>query len=167
MLLGWSITGDVPANMRVLLSVREGEPEGVSGVLSGSAVRWLDRNVDTGFEYRYWLEAVEEDGAVSHFGPVEASWPGPDADRLTLYTLYPCPVTDQVTLSYYIPVNIKSVEFSLYDLSGRLVASSVSVPTAPGRHEVVYDTSVLLSGVYVARLTTEATSITKRLIIAR
>jgi len=74
---------------------------------------------------------------------------------------------NQVTLGYYIPENTTNIAPSLYDLSGRLVASSVSFPTAPGRHEVVYDTSALPSGVYGARLTTDTSSITERLIIAR
>ena len=154
-------------NLRVLRLVREGEPESVSGALPGSAERWLDTEVEPGVEYRYWLEVVEEDGTVSRFGPVEATWPGPDADRLTLYAPYPCPATDQVNLSYCIPENITNVELSLYDLSGRLVASSVSIPTAPGRHEIAFDTSGLPSGVYIARLTTNTASTTQRLVIAR
>ena len=106
--------------------------------LNGDATRFLDREVTPGFEYRYWLETVEEDGSVSRFGPVEAAWPGAGTDRLTLYAPYLCPATDQVILSYYIPVNTKSVELSLYDLSGRLVASSIGLSIAPGRNEINY-----------------------------
>jgi hypothetical protein len=107
------------------------------------------------------------DGSARRFGPVEAAWPGPDANRLTLYAPYPCPTSSQVTLSYYLPEGTKNAELSLYDLSGRLVASSVSIPTAPGRHEISYDTSDLPPGVYIVRLTTDTSSTTKRLIIAR
>jgi hypothetical protein len=88
---------------------------------------------------------VLPDSSVRCFGPVEAAWPGPDAARLTLYTPYPCPAADQVTFSYYLPEGTKNAELSLYDLSGRLVESSVSVPTTPGRHENAYDTSKLAS----------------------
>jgi len=76
---------------------------------------------------------------------VEAAWPGPDASRFTLYAPYPCPTTDRVTLSYYLPPDTRNVELSLYDLSGRLVSSTVSVPTAPGCREIYYDTFSLVS----------------------
>ncbi|MCX7021545.1 MAG: T9SS type A sorting domain-containing protein [bacterium] len=85
----------------------------------------------------------------------------------TLYTPYPCPATDRVTLSYYLPEGTKNVELSLYDLSGRLVASYVSIPTAPGRHEIAYDTSVLPAGVYLVRLSTDTGALTRRVVIAR
>jgi hypothetical protein len=70
-------------------------------------------------------------------------------------------------LSYFLPEGTKNVELSLYDLSGRLVESSVSLPTTHGRYEISYDTSDLPPGVYIARLTTDAASTTQRLIIAR
>jgi hypothetical protein len=136
--------------------------------LSGDALyRYLDRDAEPDVTHLYTLEATLPDGSVRSFGPVEAAWPGPDAGRFTLYAPYPCPAADQVTLSFYLPEGTKNVELSLYDLSGRLVESSVSVPTTPGRHEIAYDTSGLPSGVYVARLTTDTSSTTKRLIIAR
>jgi hypothetical protein len=72
-----------------------------------------------------------------------------------------------VTFGYYLPEGTKNVELSLYDLSGRLVESYVSIPTAPGRHEIVYDTSALPPGVYVARLSTNIASLSQRLVITR
>jgi len=98
---------------------------------------------------------------------VEAAWSGPDAARLTLYAPYPCPAVDLVTLSYYLPEDTKSAELSLYDLSGRLVESSVSVPTATGRHEIFCDTSNLPPGVYLVRLVTDGSVLTRRVVIAR
>jgi len=74
----------------------------------------------------------------------------------------PCPATDRVTLAFYLPEGVKKAELSLYDLSGRLVGSSVSVPTIPGRHEIAYDTSNLPPGVYIVRLTTENATTTQR-----
>ncbi|MCX7020746.1 MAG: hypothetical protein NTW26_00460, partial [bacterium] len=97
--------------------------------LSGDALyRYLDRDAEPNITHFYTLEATLPDGSVRTFGPVEATWPGSDAARFTLYTPYPCPATDRVTLSYYLPEGTKNVELSLYDLSGRLVASYVSIP---------------------------------------
>ena len=73
-----------------------------------------------------------------------------------------------MALSYYLPEDTKNVELSLYVLSGWLVESSVSVPTAPGCHEISYDTSSSLPpGVYIARLTTDVASTTQQLVITR
>ncbi len=136
--------------------------------LSGDAhYRYLDRDAEPNITHLYTLEATLPDGSVLRFGPVEATWPGPDADRFTLYAPYPCPATDLVTLSYYLPEDTQNVELSLYDLSGRLIASSMSVPTTPGRHEITYDTSTLPSGVYLASLTTDTGTLTRRLVITR
>jgi hypothetical protein len=86
---------------------------------------------------------------------------------LTLYAPYPCPATDRVTLAYCLPEDTKNAELSLYDLSGRLVESSLKIPTTPGRHEIVYDTSNLPPGVYLVRLATDRDAITRRVGIAR
>ncbi|HUT97444.1 MAG TPA: T9SS type A sorting domain-containing protein [bacterium] len=136
--------------------------------LSGDALyRYLDRDAEPNVTHLYTLEAVLPGGSVRRFGPVEAAWPGPDAAKLTFCAPYPCPATDQVTLSYFLPEGTKNVELSLYDLSGRLVESSVTVPTAPGRHEFAYDTSTLPPGVYLVRLATDAGAITRRVVITR
>jgi hypothetical protein len=136
--------------------------------LSGDALyRYLDRDAESNVTHLYTLEAVLADGSVRRFGPVEASWPGPDADRFTLYAPYPCPATDRVTLSYCLPEGTKNAELSLYDLSGRLVESSVTVPTTPGRHEIAYDTSGLPPGVYLVRLAADTSALTRRVVIAR
>ncbi|MCK4594030.1 T9SS type A sorting domain-containing protein, partial [bacterium] len=166
-LVSWTITGDIPVSLRVLRSVDDNEPEDISSALPGSAIHWLDTGIESGVEYRYWLEVVCEDGTTPRFGPVEATWPGPDSDRFTLYAPYPCPVTDRVTLSFYLPEDTRNVELSLYDLSGRLVTSSISLSTTPGRHEITYDTSDLLPGVYLASLTTDTGTLTRRLVITR
>jgi hypothetical protein len=136
--------------------------------LSGDALyRYLDRDAEPDVTHLYTLEAVLPDGSVRRFGPVEAAWPGPDTVKLTLYAPYPCPATDWVTLSYYLPEGVKNAELSLYDLSGRLVESSVSVPTTSGRHEISYNTSDLLPGVYIARLSTDDGTFTRRVVVSR
>jgi hypothetical protein len=136
--------------------------------LSGDAFyRYLDRDAESNITHLYTLEAMLPDGTVQRFGPVEAAWPGPDARRFTLYTPYPCPAADQVTFGYCLPEGTKKVELSLYDLSGRLVESAMTVPTAPGRHEIAYDTSDLPPGVYIARLSTDDGALTRRVVVSR
>ncbi len=162
-LLSWSEEGDLTGSSWCL----ERDGERLVNLSGDSLYRYLDRNAEPGVTHLYTLEATLPDGSIRHFGPVEATWPGPDSDRFTLYAPYPCPATDRVTLSFHLPEDTSSVELSLYDLSGRFVASSISLSTAPGRHEITYDTSALPSGVYVARLSTNAGTFTHRLVITR
>jgi len=136
--------------------------------LSGDAFYlYLDRDTEPNVTHLYTLEATLPDGSVRNFGPVEATWPGPDADRLTLYTPYPCPATDRVTLSYYLPEGTRNVELSLYDLSGRRIATLLDGPGAVGRNELAWDASTLPPGVYLVRLVADTGALTRRVVIAR
>jgi hypothetical protein len=169
-LVGWEITGDVPAGVRVLRSAGEDEPVAVSGPLPGSAVRWLDTDAydasDKGLKpLAYWLEVTEEDGTTRRFGPSEAvNFPGP-ARELAL-DVYPSPAADLIMIDYTLPEGA-SVTLALYDLAGRRVDTLVDAETTAGRHEFVYDASALLPGVYLAHLVTETATLTRRVVIAR
>jgi hypothetical protein len=136
--------------------------------LSGDAFyRYLDREAKPNITHLYTLEATLPDSSVRRFGPVEATWPGPDAARLTLYSPYPCPAADRVTLSYYLPEGTINVELSLYDLSGRRVTTLVSGELAAGRHEVGFDAAALTAGVYLYRLTAGDATLTRRMVVSR
>jgi hypothetical protein len=169
-LVGWEITGDAPAGFTVLRSAGEGEPVEVSGALPGSAVRWLDTDAydasDEGLKpLVYWLEVVEEDGTVSRFGPTEpVNFPGPVCE-LAL-SVHPNPATDSVTFDYTLPEEGR-VTIALYDLAGRRVDTLVDAERSAGRHEYVYDASVLPPSVYLVHLETETGILTRRLVITR
>ncbi|HUT97502.1 MAG TPA: T9SS type A sorting domain-containing protein [bacterium] len=165
-LVGWEITGDVPAGLHVLRSTGESEPEAVSGALPGSAVRWLDRDTEAGLSYVYWLEVTDSDGTVSRFGPTEAvTFPGP-AYRLTLEEAYPNPARGAVSFAYSLPAD-GHVELAVYDLAGRRVATVMNAETTAGRHEASWNCVEIPSGVYLYRLETSAGSLTRRLVVSR
>ena len=134
--------------------------------LPGSAERWLDTEIESGIEYRYWLEVVDNDGLVSRFGPTEPVQIEPKRLVLSLDAPYPSPAHDVVTISYTLPNNC-SVELAVYDLSGRRVATLVHAELTAGRHEVAWDCVEVPSGVYLYRLSTETGSVVNRLVIAR
>ncbi|MCX7020894.1 MAG: T9SS type A sorting domain-containing protein, partial [bacterium] len=56
---------------------------------------------------------------------------------------------------------------SIYDLSGRRVATPVDSELTAGRHEVAWSCAEIPSGVYLYRLETAAGSLTNRLVIGR
>ncbi|HUT99704.1 MAG TPA: T9SS type A sorting domain-containing protein [bacterium] len=164
-LVGWTITGDAPASFNVLRSAGENEPDAISGALPGTAARWLDSDVEAGGEYLYWLEAIEEDGTVSRFGPTEAvAFPG--AARELALSIYPSPVKGSFTVDYTLPEDGR-ISISLYDLSGRRVSTILDGEMTAGRHDISYDASALPPGVYLARLATDSGSLTRRVVIAR
>jgi hypothetical protein len=169
-LVGWEIVGDTPASLRILRSAGEGEPVAVSGPLPGEALRWLDTNAydasDKGLKpLAYWLETTDADGTVSRFGPSEAvTFPG-SARGLAL-SVYPSPAADTLTVAFTLPSEGR-VTVALYDLSGRRVATVYDGQTAAGRHELSGDVSALTPGVYLARLSTDAGTLTRRVVVAR
>ncbi|MCK4594046.1 T9SS type A sorting domain-containing protein [bacterium] len=172
-LLGWSITGDIPSSLRVLRSVGNSEPLAIHGnPLPGSATSYLDRK-DKGFqplargiEYRYWLEVIDNDGLVSRFGPTEPVSIPDQTPQLALGEPYPSPAREAVTIRYELPNGCSGAVIEVYDLSGRRIDT---FPLAPqtGRGEVFLDVSEYASGVYTARLSTDEGSVSRRLVITR
>ncbi|TKJ41213.1 hypothetical protein CEE37_05990 [candidate division LCP-89 bacterium B3_LCP] len=64
---------------------------------------------------------------------------------------YPNPFNPATALSYQLPV-ASLVNLSIYDISGRLVTELVNGWRDAGLHEVTFDGSGLVSGIYVYRL---------------
>jgi len=163
-LVNWRLSGEEPAGVRVLRGA--GEPETISGNLPGDSSRYLDRDVEPGESYSYWLEVVEADGTVSRFGPTEAVVVPEESPALVLYAAYPSPSRKVVNFVYSLPADGRAV-LSVYDLSGRRVATLVNDELTAGRHEVAWDCAETPSGVYLYRLETAAGSLTNRLVIGR
>jgi hypothetical protein len=162
-LVGWEITGDVPAGLRVLRG--DEEPTYITGDLTGYTTRYLDRDTEPNGSYVYWLEVTEEDGTVRRFGPTEAVTV-PEPTRGLSLSSYPNPAAGSVTVEYTLP-NDGRVTISLYDLSGRRVDTLVDTETTTGRHEVCCDVSALPPGVYLAHLDTDAGDLTRRVVVSR
>ena len=166
-LVNWRIEGDSPSGLRVLRTIGDEEPIFLhSEPLNGDATRFLDREVSSGVEYRYWLEVTEADGSVKRFGPTESVTVPEYIPELILYAAYPNPSREVINFVFSLPDDGR-VELSVYDLSGRRLATLVSSDLAAGRHEVSWSCVDVESGVYLYRLETEAGSITQRLVVSR
>ncbi len=166
-LVNWRIEGDSPSGLRVLRTIGDEEPIFLhSEPLNGDATKYLDRDVSTGVEYRYWLEVTEADGSVKRFGPTESVTVPEYIPELILYAAYPNPSREVINFVFSLPDDGR-VELSVYDLSGRRVTSLVNSDMTAGRHEVSWSCADVESGVYLYRLETEAGSITQRLVVSR
>jgi hypothetical protein len=157
---------------------------------------WLRVDPDTGLIQPgdttvigiYVLADTTDDGVYDYFGYVTIhsnSCPDSvdhipllatilDADRpvppvsmtFALHGAWPNPFNSTTILSYEIPRD-GTVHLTVYDIAGRRVRELVGGFTAAGRHEVPFDASGLASGVYIARLESEARTATTKLLLLR
>jgi hypothetical protein len=160
----WTITGDTPSSIRVLRG--EEEPVAVSGSLDGSTVRWLDRDVEPGESYVYWLEVTDSDGHVKRFGPTEAVVVPEQAQRLALEEPWPNPADNSVSVAFSLP-EAQNVSLSVYDLAGRRVTTLSEGELPAGRHAVSWDCAGEASGVYLLRLETAGEALSRRVVVGR
>jgi hypothetical protein len=165
-LVDWTIQGDVPVGLRILRDLNGEISPLHNDALPGSARRFLDRGVEPGFEYRYWLEVTEADGTVERFGPTEAVRIEPEGLVLSLSESYPSPAADTVTIAFTLPDD-GPVELAVYDLAGRHVATLLDSELTAGRHETTWNCGEVPSGVYLYRLEASEEALIKRLIIGR
>ncbi len=126
---------------------------------------YLDKGLETGSAYSYMLRAYGEGGGYVEIGPIEVSYT-PHWEGLWLSEPYPSPVSVAVNFAYNLPEEGR-VELSVYDLSGRRVATLVNGEQTAGGHTVTWSCERAASGVYLCRLTAGAESILRRLVIAR
>jgi hypothetical protein len=64
-------------------------------------------------------------------------------------------------------LNEGDVKIVVYDVQGREVQTLVNERLNPGKYEVKFDGSMLTSGVYFYRLTTDGFSETKKMILLK
>jgi|GEM_PF-6512119 len=166
-LLDWQVTGDQPTEITVLRSIGDSTPVALHDApLSGNATSFLDASVNDGEEYSYWLEVADADGVVNRFGPSEVIRYTDATPELSLSDPYPNPARGEIAISYDLP-NDETVVLSVYDLSGRRIATVDAGMRTAGRHTVTWDASTVSSGVYLYRLSTDEESLTRRLVITR
>ncbi|MBD3371625.1 MAG: T9SS type A sorting domain-containing protein, partial [Candidatus Coatesbacteria bacterium] len=163
-LLGWTVSGDLPAGVRVLRG--ESDPVAVSGSLPGGTTRWLDRGVEPGGSYVYWLETTDSDGRTERFGPTAAVVVPESAHQLALHEPYPNPSSGSVSIAFTLP-ETQRVSLSVYDLAGRRVAVLSEGELPAGRHAVSWNCTAEAAGVYLLRLKTRGEALSRRVVVGR
>lgn len=104
------------------------------------------------------------DGAPNPFDVIDKS--GTIVTDFTLVGAYPNPFNPTTTISYAIG-NDGNVTLSVYDITGREVASLVDGYRVAGVHEVAFDASELASGVYVYKLTSGNQTATAKIVLMK
>jgi hypothetical protein len=93
--------------------------------------------------------------------PVEGS---PRSATLTIESVRPNPIATSSSVAFSLP-QAGAVRLALLDITGREVAVLVNSHLSSGTHSVNLDASPLASGVYVLRLTGDAGSMSRRIVV--
>ena len=112
----------------------------------------------------YKLEPVSmaDIGEVVNVGTEEETVPG----TFALGQNYPNPFNPVTTIQYEIAAAGR-VTLEVVDVLGRTVATLVDAEVTPGAHTVRFDGRDLASGLYLYRLTADAQTITKKMMLMK
>jgi hypothetical protein len=124
---------------------------------------FVDKAVKPKSEYRYWLEAVDLNGARETFGPAEVRLPTKPA-AFALYQNAPNPTRGKTTFAFSLAAT-GSAELAVYDLAGREVWRYEGT-FAEGKNELTA-TLELAPGVYVYRLQAGAKAAAKKMVVVK
>ncbi len=81
-------------------------------------------------------------------------------------SVFPNPFNPTTTISYFIP-DSGQVRLSVYDIEGRMVARLVEGMRNAGSHDVTFDASNLVSGIYLYRLEVGEYSSSRKMALVR
>lgn len=130
---------------------------------------YLYRDTASAKRCHYWLEAVEENGRRSTYGPAFAEAGSPAS--LTLHQSYPNPARSYALIRFSLP-RAASVRIGVYDLRGALVKVLAEGAFAEGEYELNWDLrdargNPLPPGVYIYQMDAAGTRIHRRLVVVR
>ena len=90
----------------------------------------------------------------------------PQPDGFALHEAYPNPFNPTTSLSFTIPEAMK-VNLTVYDVSGRTVATVVNGFRQAGSHDVTFDASQLSSGLYFYTLNAGEFSTSGKMVLVK
>jgi len=87
-------------------------------------------------------------------------------DKYALEQNYPNPFNPATSIRFSVPEK-SFVSLKVFDLTGKEVNSLVNEVVNPGNYEYTFDGSILTSGVYFYRITTNSFTETKRMTLIK
>jgi hypothetical protein len=156
--VSWECADEV-AGFNLYRSVKSGETDtkaitsrdrlNAELITGASPYEYVDTAVENGITYSYWLEAIDVGGSSETLGPVECTWRGALPTAYALYQSKPNPAPGSATIAFDLP-ETAPVTLTVYDLTGRKVATVVNETLTAGEHAA--EVSGLAPGVYVYRM---------------
>jgi hypothetical protein len=126
---------------------------------------YTDRNVMPETSYEYKLEAVTNDTSEM-LGTTECTSEKGTPESFDITSIYPCPASDRIRIDVVIPEQA-DIDISIYDITGRKVATVASGLYNSGEYTLTSDVSGLKNGVYILRMNSDGFSASKNFTVAR
>jgi|GEM_PF-5013123 len=124
---------------------------------------FVDRETLNG-EVKYRLKQIDNDGDFEYSDIMTINLDAPTKYGLSYN--FPNPFNPSTTIRFSVPQS-EHVKLIVYDVLGREIAMLVNEVKDPGSYEVNFDASNLSSGVYIYRLTTEANTIERKMLLLK
>jgi hypothetical protein len=143
-------------------------PRGAGTTASRSDYHYTDSGLDNDRTYHYALVAVDATGTREELAQTSATPQGHTAlvPEYALAQNYPNPFNPTTAISYVLKDAVP-VRLTVFDLTGRAVATLVNESQAAGEHRVMFDGSKLATGVYLYRLDAGSFSETRKLMLMK
>jgi YVTN family beta-propeller protein len=134
--------------------------------VTGEKDRYLDRSVQPGRQYCYWITAVFEDGNRKETGPFHAIYPDRNYQSITVSQPSPHPVKGALQFTVFSPIASRA-EITLHTVSGRLHSALWKGELDAGANEFRLDTGAICipSGTYFIRVRTPNHSVIRKLTV--
>jgi hypothetical protein len=129
---------------------------------------YIDCNLTNNITYWYRLLAVNFYGEKSEYGPISATSDAnmTEPEFFCLEQNYPNPFNSKTMIRYGLPV-ISLVNISIYDISGRKIATLVYEEQSPGFFEVEWNAAACASGMYYCCMTVGGFQEIKKMLLVK
>ena len=125
---------------------------------------FADRNILSQTIYSYRLKQIDFDGMFSYSKVVQVS-----TNLISTFELkqnYPNPFNPETQISFSIAKD-GFVSLIVYNLLGQEVKTLVSRNLGAGSHSIIFDASTLHSGIYIYKLTSAGSTLTKKMMLVK
>ncbi|MBD3399645.1 MAG: T9SS type A sorting domain-containing protein [Candidatus Coatesbacteria bacterium] len=125
---------------------------------------FLDRNLPGAGAYRYRIVAHAADGESVELLTASVPWRS-GVEPTALAAPWPCPARGPVNIEFSLAA-ADEVELAVYDTAGRRLTTLCAGEMSAGRHSIAWDAQAP-PGVYLLRLESAGTVLTRRLVVER
>ncbi|GEM_PF-1006607 len=144
----------------------------------GAVYEFIDREIQTGTTYYYWLQSLDMDGSSDFHGPVSVTLnsgqnitPPAIITETKLLNAYPNPFYPNTTLCYTLKER-GQVTIEIYNVKGQLIRSFMPPAQDKGYYQIFWDGKDMKgtqasSGVYYARMTCGKYISSQRLVLMK
>ncbi|HZW39655.1 MAG TPA: FG-GAP-like repeat-containing protein [Ignavibacteriaceae bacterium] len=115
--------------------------------------------------YTYRLKQIDHNGNYSYSDEINVDMIAPN--QFTLNQNYPNPFNPTTTISFSIPVK-SNIILKVYNIAGEEVANLINNEIMEaGLHNIRFDASKLVSGVYIYKLTADAQTLVNKMMLMK